>query len=127
MSTLKHETKRYQGDAALAYAGRNEGAYLRIDSALVATERRGELYALPEEAQEVAELSARHGVEIFSIIGGVSDEHDEAFFLWLLAEYDYLRSRIRRADFTGELEATFYFSNTRFATSAADIARGQPA
>ncbi len=58
-------------------------------------------------AKKVDEILAEHGTEGFTICGGISDAHDEVFFLWLMQKYDHLRSRILSEDFLGTLYTTF--------------------
>ena len=48
-----------------------------------------------------------YGPEVFSIRGATSDEHDEAFFLWLIREHDHLRSHVFSTDFAGSYTLRF--------------------
>lgn len=84
---MKHETRRYRGAAAFSYARRNRGAFLKLERQLADAKGLGWLYELPEDAERIAALIATYGEDAFWIDGGVSDEHDEAFFLWLLHTY----------------------------------------
>lgn len=65
------------------------------------------LWDLEENVEMLEEIFAEHGTEGFTIRGGVSDAHDEAFFCWLMQKYDYLRSRMFSTDFSGRLYADF--------------------
>ena len=85
---MKHETTLYRGDAAVAYAQRNLGAFLVVDPELEA-EYGQRLWDLEFNPAQVEKIVAKHGTEGFALCGGVSDAHDEAFFLWLIQEYDH--------------------------------------
>ena len=105
---MKHETKRYTGDEAVAYARQNEGAYLEFEPLAVITERYLEHKFDFEFCQEeIEEILSEYGSDICSIRGGVSHQHDEDFFFWLLREYDYLRSRMFSTDFSDYYLSSF--------------------
>ena len=105
---VKHETKVYRGEEALAYAKRNEGAYLHIDDLVAKTEAYDRSLDLEEDADKIdALVGAKYGPDVFYIEGGVSDAHDEAFFCWLLRAYDHVRSRLFSTDFSGSYFASF--------------------
>ncbi len=103
---MKHETTLYRGEAAVAYARRNLGAYLVVDPELVA-EYGQRLWDLEFNPAQVEKIFTKHGTKGFTICGGISDAHDEAFFFRLIQEYDHLRSRIFSKDFSGTLYTTF--------------------
>ncbi len=103
---MKHETTLYRGEAAVAYARRNLGAFLVADPELE-VEYGHRLWNLEFNPAQVERIFTQHGTEGFTLCGGVSDAHDEAFFLWLIQEHDHLRARIFSKDFSGTLYTTF--------------------
>lgn len=105
---MKHELKRYTGQAAVEYARRNKGAYLEFEPLEAITERYIEhRFDFEFCEEEIEELLAEYGPDICFIRGGISDAHDEAFFVWLMQECDYLRSRMFSTDFSDSLDASF--------------------
>lgn len=85
----------------LTWRGTDNPLYLPLYPLMSAT---SPYYALPDDDEEVKELISEYGVDVFYIEGGVSDEHDETFFLCLICNYDALRSRVSSTDLTGKLE-----------------------
>ena len=90
---MEHQTRLYEGTEAVDYAQKNYGAFLTVDIESI-YEQHGEQFH-PDDSilsfefhqEKIQRILDSYGPEFFTIQGGISDEHDEAFVTWFIEEH----------------------------------------